>query len=92
MKRILITVIVLFLVLVTCNEPASMKQVYLNPESAWVHYNQKKISKIDSLLLDYQNRYRFNGNVLVADNNHIIYQGSFENSVLKKNTVLNQGS
>ncbi len=92
MKRILLTVIVLFLILVTCNEPASMKEVYLNPESAWVHYNQKKISKIDSLLLDYQDRYRFNGNVLVADNNHIIYQGSFENSVLKKNTVLNQSS
>lgn len=69
-----------------------MKEVYLNPESAWVYYNQKKISKIDSLLLDYQDRYRFNGNVLVADNKHIIYQGSFENSVLKKNTVLNQSS
>lgn len=92
MKRLILTIVVLFVILATCNETGSMREIHLNPESAWIYYNQKKISKIDSLLLDYQSRYRFNGNVLVADNNHIIYQGSFENRILNKITELNQGS
>ncbi len=92
MKRLLLTILVLFFILLTCNERVSQKSVYYNPDTAWIDYNQEKIHAIDSVLKYYHQHYSFHGNVLVSDNGHILYRGSFGNKGMKKVSELNQNS
>lgn len=84
MRRLIITILFLFLVLITCNERVETGGPGYDPTTAWIHYNQDKIHAIDSILNAYHKRHRFHGNVLVADRGHIIYRGSFENKYMKR--------
>lgn len=92
MKKIYLTIVILFILFTTGIAPATRKGNYLEPEAAWALYKKKKIAGIDSLVLHFHNRYNFSGNVLVSDHGHIIYNSSFINNKLKAKENLTRKS
>lgn len=96
MNNLYVLILSSFLI-VNCNQSEKKTDVnkFTAPEKPVIHSRidsakyKAEIYRIDTLFQKLYNANQFNGNVLIAKSNHIIYQKSFGYGVKEKNQLLN---